>query len=78
MSFCGLPKIHEKWTCQLESSNESKICTLALQINHQVTIFCPRTDYRYKWAETICITKNGENIWMIEVGTYPKFMLDPL
>lgn len=49
-----------------------------LQIVRQVTFLRPRTDYCYKWAEVEGITKDGQNIFMLELGTYLEFALDPL
>lgn len=47
-------------TYRLKSPKESKSRAFTLQNGRQVAALRPRTQYRYRWAEAVCMTVNKE------------------
>lgn len=63
---------------KMKSTDHVESCILMLQIGRQVAILCPVTDYRHKYAETICVAIHRQNVSMPEFCAFPDFMSYPL
>ena len=65
-------------TYNLDSSHDGERCIIVLQIGIQVSILCPRADYRHQMAKTIRVPIHRQNIYMLESRARSEFTSYPL
>jgi hypothetical protein len=65
-------------TYDLESSDDSEISVLFLQVNMQTSILCPWANYGHEWPKISRITMHRQNIRMLQSCACFEFTVYPL
>jgi len=65
-SVCHVISYTGRKVYNLEPSDDREFLILSLQISCQVPILGPWADNRHKQAETVCVTKDRQNILVLE------------
>jgi len=53
-------------TYNFEASDDAQSRSFSFQKSRQVSILCPGVNHRHKWAETVRVTEERQDIFVVE------------